>query len=258
MTALREYQRTFAAALATGDAGPVLSLFEGPVARRQRGFKVYANNRMHALVSALAATFPALRRILGEQAFTALAIAYVRAQPLPREALLLWYGVQLPAFLESLEGITAPHLADLARLEYAWLEAYHAAEAEPLSPQHLAALTPEQLVAARFTLHPSVRLLRSSWPIDQIWRRQRDDTGTRDGPKEEGQEEGEEEERCLVVARPETAMMVLPVSAAGFVSLAAFRDGAAFADATAHLGEARHLAELQRLIAAGLFTAIET
>lgn len=259
MTALRDYQRAVAAAITAGDPRRALDLlqglFQGPAHHRRRGFKVYANNQMHALVAALGATFPAVRRILGEPAFTALAIAFVRKHPPPRDTLLLWYGMPFPAFLESLQGSAAPYLPDLARLEYAWLEAYHAAEAEFLSPQQFAALTPEQLITARLCLHPSTRLLRSRWAIDGIWRRQHDDTSGRERPE---QEEGKDEERCLVIARPGTAVRVLPVPAAVFMSLALLRAGAAFADVTPHLDQPEHLAALQELIAAGLFTEIET
>lgn len=255
MTALLEYQATLAAAVRGEDRARALLLFAGAPDPRERGFKVYANNQMHALVSALGATFPAVRRILGEPAFSALAIAFVRAHPPPRAALLLWYGMPFPAFLESLQGSAAPYLPDLARLEYAWLEAYHAAEAEPLSPQHFAALTPEQLIAARLCLHPSARLLRSRWAIDRIWRRQHDDTGGSDRPEKE---EEKEKERCLVIARPEATVRVLPVSFAVFACLAGLRDGEPFGDAIRHLDPAEAAPALQALIAAGLFTEIET
>ncbi|MBK8908649.1 MAG: putative DNA-binding domain-containing protein [Rhodospirillales bacterium] len=253
MTALRDYQSAFAAAIAAGDASRALRLFQGSSLRRQRGFRVYANNRMHALVSALGATFPAVQRSLGEKAFASVAIGFARRHPPARNALLLWYGASFPAFLESLEGMIAPHLADLARLEWAWLEAYHAAEAEPLAAAQVAALTPEQVVAARLTLHPSARLLRSRWAVDRLWRGDPDLTVAGDGGVKEA-----EGARCLVVLRPEAMVLVFAVSPPVFAALAAFRDGAAFAEATLHLDGAGYLAELQAMIAAGLFTAIET
>jgi hypothetical protein len=252
MTALRDYQSAVAAAIAAGDARAALSLFQGAPLRRERGFRVYANNQMHALVSALAATFPAVQRILGAPAFTSVAIGYARRHPPARDPLLLWYGGSFPAFLEGLEGIAAPYLPDLARLEYAWLEAYHAAEVEPLSPHYFAALTPEQLVAARLSPHPSVRLLRSRWAVDRLWRGDPDMTVAGDGGVKE-----EEGKRCLVIVRPDAAVLVFAVSPPVFAALAALRAGALFGDATGHLDQAAAVAELQALMAAGVFTAIE-
>jgi hypothetical protein len=251
MTALLEYQRILAAAVHGGERAGARALFQGTPARRERGLNVYANNAMHALVSALAATFPAVQRILGAPAFTSVAVGYARSHPPARDALLLWYGASFPAFLESLEGSAAPHLPDLARLEYAWLEAYHAAEAEPLPAAHFAALTPEQLVAARLSPHPSVRLLRSSWAIDRIWRGDPGIAAGGDGPAKNGAGG-----RWLIVARPFAEVLVVAASPPIFACLGALCAGALFGDATGHLDQPGHLAELQALIAAGVFTAI--
>src|SRR3546814_5214850 len=65
---------------------------------------------------------------------------------------------------------TLPYLADVARIERAWIEAYHAAEAPALDPAALARFTPDELPALRLRLHPSVRLVRSRFPAMTIWR----------------------------------------------------------------------------------------
>ncbi|HSO43013.1 MAG TPA: DNA-binding domain-containing protein [Rhodospirillales bacterium] len=251
MTALLEYQAALAAAMRGGDRARALALFAGTPDRRERGFKVYANNATHVLISALGDTFPAVRRILGETVFTSIAIAYVRAQPPARDGLLIWYGGPFPRFLDSLKMPGAPDIADLARLEFAWLEAYHAAEAAPLPVSDFAALTPGQLVAARLVLHPSVRLLRSSCAVDTLWNVVRNGSPNGAGPERGG-------ERCLVVARPFAEVLVLPVSSPVFACLAGLRDSEPFGDASRHLDPAEAAPALQALIAAGLFTAIET
>jgi hypothetical protein len=252
MTALLEYQATLAAAVRGGDRRLALALFRGTAERRDRAFNVYANNAMHALVSALSATFPVVQRILGEPGFTSVAIGYARQHPPPRDALLIWYGREFPRFLESLEVAGAPYLADLARLEFAWLEAYHAAEAEPLPAAHFATLIPEQLVAARLSPHPSVRLLRSSWAIDRIWRSDPGIAAGGDRPAEDGAGAC-----CLIVARPFAEVRVLPVSSPVFDCLGELCEGTLFGDAIDHLDQAEAVAELQALIAAGLFAAVD-
>lgn len=251
MTALLEYQAALAAAVRGGDRARALALFAGTPDRRERGFKVYANNATHALIAALGNTFPTVRRILGEREFTAVALGYVREHPPARDGLLIWYGGPFPRFLDSLKVAGAPDLADLARLEFAWLEAYHAAEAAPLTVSDFATLTPDQLVAARLVLHPSVRLLCSSCAVDTLWNAARNGTLTGAGPERGG-------ERCLVVARPFAEVRVLPVSSPVFACLAGLRGGEAFGDAIRDLDPAEAAPALQALIAAGLFTAIET
>ena len=65
---------------------------------------------------------------------------HVRATP-PTSPLLFEYGRDFPDFIERYEyAQSMPWLADVARIERAWLDAYHAADAEPLAPQALASI----------------------------------------------------------------------------------------------------------------------
>ncbi|MFD1745924.1 hypothetical protein ACFSE1_10675 [Rhizobium helianthi] len=59
--------------------------------------------------------------------------------------LLFDCGRNFADFIETYEyAQTMPWLADVARLERAWLDAYHAADANHLDPGALAAIAPEQ------------------------------------------------------------------------------------------------------------------
>ena len=73
---------------------------------------------------------------------------HVRATP-PTSPLLFEYGRDFPAFIEAYEYAQAmPWLADVARIERAWLDAYHAADAAPISAETLAAIPPTRLAGA--------------------------------------------------------------------------------------------------------------
>ena len=61
------------------------------------------------------------------------------------------------------------YLPDVARLEWAWHRAFHAADQAPLALERLAAVPPEQYGKLRFRLHPSVQLIASDYPILRIW-----------------------------------------------------------------------------------------
>ncbi len=129
------YATAFAAALLDpGQAVPaVVAGPRGKAATRRYG--VYRNNVTVSLIDALAAVYPATRRITGPDFFRAMARLHVRATP-PSSPLLFEYGRGFPAFIAGYEHARPmPWLADVARIERAWLDAYHAADAEPLAAE---------------------------------------------------------------------------------------------------------------------------
>ena len=138
-------------------------------------FNVYRNNVTVSLVNALSETFPAVQRIVGEEFFRAMAKIYVRRSP-PKSRLLFEYGETFADFIEDFEAAGAmPWLADVARIERAWLDVYHSADAPVLLPEHLAAMPPDMLATARFCRHPACRVLRSSFPAADIFAMNRED-----------------------------------------------------------------------------------
>jgi len=121
------------------------SLIAGPKGKGAvKRYNVYRNNVTVSLIEALAAIFPAVRRITGEEFFGAMARFHIRETP-PSSPLLFEYGRDFPAFIARYEyAQDMPWLADVARIERAWLDAYHAADAEPLSPSALAVVPAER------------------------------------------------------------------------------------------------------------------
>lgn len=170
MQQLAERQRGFAAAMLDprADIPPGLVGPDGaPSARR---FGVYRNNVIAGLSESLTIAYPAVCRIVGEEFFLAMARAYVVADP-PRSPRLLEYGCGLPDFIESFPpSAKLPYLADVARIENAWKEAFHSVEAAPLPPAALAAIPEDRLAELRLQLHPSLRLVTSRYPALTIWR----------------------------------------------------------------------------------------
>jgi hypothetical protein len=162
-------QTRFAAALRDAGmpvpAGMTAMTGAAPVKR----FAVYRNNVMVSLVEALRARFPALERIVGPEFFAAMARVFVTEHP-PRSPVLMWFGDELPSFLERFPPAQElSYLADVARLEAARTRAYHAVDATGLDPARFAALDDAALGAIRVTLHPSAEIVRSPHPIVTIW-----------------------------------------------------------------------------------------
>ena len=138
-----------------------------PAARR---FDVYRNNVAISLTEALEQAFPVIRKLVGDANFRVLAGIYLRKHP-PASALMMHYGQEMPGFLEIFEPVqTLGYLPDVARLELALRASYHAADSCGVAPETLQALPPDRLMVSALRLAPSLRLLRSDWPVHGIWR----------------------------------------------------------------------------------------
>ncbi len=134
-------------------------------------FAVYRNNVIVSLVDALAGTFAVTQALVGEIFFRAMAREFVRAFP-PHSPVLAFYGRNFPAFIADFPATaTLPYLPDVARLEMAYVETFHAADATPVAPKALqmALNDPESLPQLRLALHPSLATIRSSFAIVSLW-----------------------------------------------------------------------------------------
>jgi len=138
--------------------------------RPEAHFAIYRNNRLSALAESLAATYTATERIVGEAFFRTMVRAFIAAHP-PRTPVLLEYGVEFPAFVDAFRPASGlPYLGDVARIEWAWMCAYHAPDLRALDAQSLAAHANEDIANLSVTLHPSLTLIRSAHPAGTIWR----------------------------------------------------------------------------------------
>ncbi|AXK56024.1 MULTISPECIES: HvfC/BufC N-terminal domain-containing protein [Pseudomonas] len=134
-------------------------------------FAVYRNNVQGSLINALAEAYPVLAQLVGQTFFNAMARLYVQDYP-PYSPVINDYGQDLADFIQGFApAATLPYLADMARLERLRVEAYHAADAEPLQPaQLLAAMNqPDRLGQLCLQLHPSLRTLHSAFAVVSLW-----------------------------------------------------------------------------------------
>lgn len=196
----------------------------------ERRFAVYRNNVAVALIGALEARYPVVRRLVGDDFFRAMAGAYVAAEK-PRAPTLIHYGDGFPDFVAGFPPAGAvAYLADVARLENAWVEAYHAAEAGPLGFADLVAFPPENFADLIFTLHPSVRLLRFAHPAASIWAAHQGEAEPR-SPAHWGPE-------VALILRPDADVEVRILPELGFELASALRAGLTLAEAALPMAEA--------------------
>ena len=136
-----------------------------------RRFAVYRNNVVVSLIDALAETYPVVRELVGEEFFRAMARSFTRLHP-PTSPVMADYGNGFADFIAGFTpAATLPYLADIARLEWLYVRAYHAADADTLSPEDIGGLLADEaaLPVARFDLHPSLGVLRSRYAVVSLW-----------------------------------------------------------------------------------------
>ncbi|MEX0870505.1 MAG: DNA-binding domain-containing protein [Aquisalimonadaceae bacterium] len=251
MRSLSDIQAQFVTALRS-PAEPPPCAIAGPGDQRPvRRFNVYRNNVHVSLVDALAATYPTVLRLVGEEFFRAMARVFV-GHTLPRTPVLIHYGGGFPDFIEQFEpAASVPYLGDVARLDWAWLQAFHAADARPMDPAALARVPGDRLENLLLHPHPSVAVVESNWPVVSFWAANRSDAQTQ-RLRADGAE-------TALICRPALNVQVarMPPGTARFV--AALRTGKTLAEAARtaaqHTTEFPLAETLRGLLSHGALTA---
>lgn len=169
-------------------------------------YAVYRNNVVQSLIDALADTFPVVQQLVGKVFFHAMAGGFVRQSP-PTSPVLAHYGEQFADFVARFApAFPLPYLADVARLEWAYVSAFHAADVSAL-PAHILAerlAQPERLAATCLRFAPHVRLIRSDFAVVSLWHAHQTDA-------ELSAIDWSQAEAALVV-RPELEVQVIPLA----------------------------------------------
>jgi len=129
--------------------------------------EIYNRQYWFRVLSGFAEDFPGLRAVLGGNRFDRLAKAYLTDCP-SQSFTLRNLGSRLEAWLRKNPAWTAGrgNLAlDMARLEWADIEAFDGGTEPALKPEDLAAANPAKL---RLRLQPYVQLLDLRYPVDDL------------------------------------------------------------------------------------------
>jgi len=224
---LSTLQREFVAAVFAPDARPPIAILDDAPGRETR-FAVYRNNALANLAAALLDVHPVVARLVGQEFFDHVANQYAVAYP-SVSGDIHDYGGHFAEYLEAHPAAAGlPWLADVARLEWAWHEAFHAAAAQPFGWSALAAVEPARQGELWFVPHPSLRLVHSRYPILHIWEANQPE---RDGAETADLNEGGD--RLTVLREADHAIAVERVDAATYAVLEACRLGRPITDAIA-------------------------
>lgn len=231
---MRDAQTAIAATLLHGPDYLPAGLFAGSESDVLRGLRVHANTISHARLVALEDTFPHTRAYLGEAGFNRLSRAFLDAGGACHRPLAdIGKG-----FADTLAD---PVAADLARIEAAWLEAYHAADACALDLSELVGLDEAALLALRVRRHPAARGLTLATPAAPLV----DPAFASDV-------------RALLVVRPAAEVRLLGIHAAAIAVLAMAGEISPLGNLIATLDETHPEggAAIAALIAAGAFERV--
>lgn len=165
MLALKEAQSAMTRSLELGPSELPAGLFAGAQSRVLMGMKVHANTISHARMVALEDSFPRTRAQLGHETFNEHSRRFT-GLPGVTACTLARIGAGFPDFLNQIDEACVA--VDLARFEWLWLEAYHAAESLPLSLVILAGYEETELPDLIIAAHPAARIVRADRAVHEL------------------------------------------------------------------------------------------
>ena len=177
-------------------------------------------------LACLSEDFPTAVALLGAAAFKELCVRYLAAFP-PTHFMLRKLGVALGQFIAESEG--DPLLAEIVRVEWAFIDAFDADDAPLLDGGAIAAATDDDWPLALIGLHPSITLLDLTWPADDLREAHAHGSAVfRPDPAP----------RCLVVHRRSRKLYAERVSTGAFAVLVALARGETLEAACTHADDA--------------------
>ncbi|WP_428242622.1 putative DNA-binding domain-containing protein [Gynuella sp.] len=164
------YLLAFSDYLSRGYADPLMAFVAQDSHKNARTvMQLYRNGFYKSCIGALKANFPVLQTLISEMEFKNLARRYVEQWP-PEHGTLVEYGHHFADFISEMLP-SSVYLADLARLDLAWLVCLNEADGGAVTTEQIAELVKQQqdLGELLIGLAPSVRLLTLQYDVLPYW-----------------------------------------------------------------------------------------
>ncbi len=178
MLALRDLQERFFQSIAAAPGPSAAGRFDVTLLQVLEGrgrldaaarLDVYAQMYWARLHDVLYDDFPKTARALGSERFQRVACAHLARHPSEHPS-VRHVGRGFADLLDEAPDVAdVPFVGDLARLEWARLDVFDAADAEPLHLEDLRRIAPEDWPHLRLELVPAVRRLRVGWAVCDVW-----------------------------------------------------------------------------------------
>ncbi|MBK8012401.1 MAG: putative DNA-binding domain-containing protein [Deltaproteobacteria bacterium] len=142
----------------------------GPAISAEARLELYHYAYHARLVECLADDFAAVQDAIGERAFEEIARQYIAAHPSTHPNLNA-FGAQFPEFLRTRANGRSDvrFAAELARLEWAVVEAIHAPESAALSAEALASVSAEAWPTLRLLPSSTLQRLMFDYPVNRYF-----------------------------------------------------------------------------------------
>jgi hypothetical protein len=155
----------------TDDGRSTAAIAEGYIKPNDRlssfdRLEIYNRQYWFRVITAVAEDFPALNAVLGSEAFDELVLAYLRENP-SSSFTLRNLGSKLPEWLQNHAEFTSDNhdlAMDIARLEWAYVEAFDRAAIPPVNGADFAGFDGE----TKLSLQPHLQLLDLKYPVDEL------------------------------------------------------------------------------------------
>jgi len=207
--ALAAQQQAFSDALFALSAESVLQL------KHAERFGLYRGNLTSTWSKALAAAYPVIAQLVGEEFFAALARQYGCAYPSDNGDLNR-FGAHFEVFLSNFEHVKGlPYLPEMARLEWQLHRIHYASPKEALQTQDI---NPQTVEEQNFQWQPTAQLYESGWAVVPLWL------------AHQGMpfpEKMEQPSRALL-SRPQWTAQVTPLQAPEYAALRHLKEGNTF------------------------------
>lgn len=228
-------------------------------ASAEERLNVYFDAYRIRLLGILETEFPGIGALTTGDQFRELGLKYLDAYPSGYPS-VRWFAQHFAELVEAeQERLGLPHLAEMARFEWARGLAFDAPDSDALRPGSLANLPGEQWPGLRIALHPSVQQVDFAFNTDELWR------SIKAGEALPRAEARADPAACCVWRRDLTIYWRV-LDAAEAAALGDFANGHDFAEVCANLSNFREPSEIPAMAATflsqwfadGLITEITT
>ena len=244
MQKLRKLQLAFVEAILAEKDNEVVEQLIVLGSQPENRLAVYRNNTFSNLTNTLRAVYPIIEKIVGTAFFNHAAQQFLKKRP-SISSDLNDYGKGFAEFIDQYEPAKSlPYLVDTAYMEWALEKAYYAPDHPPMLLEQLGTIAPEDYVKLRFVLHPTVSLLHSIYPLQNIWEvHQADYVGDDYVDLDQG-------ETYLLITRRHLKSVVEPLTKAQFTFLKCLSNDEAFTVAVEEALESQSDFDLQSFLIA--------
>lgn len=170
---LRDIQEKFVLTLINAkdsdfDGSCFSDLFQDDTISYNDRIGVYKNNVIGGLCDYLRKLHILLEILVGKEFLITMARQFITLNP-PTHGCLHYYGKDFASFIENCPNTNSfPYLADIARLDFAYHNAYYAKNVPSLNSEDLTKISGQNLSNLVLRLRPCVSIISSCYPLSTL------------------------------------------------------------------------------------------